>query len=171
MRRFLLITGIFLPVFFLSACDSAVQLNDSSPVLEFKGDVDIKSDEMQMKASIIRDKNGVTQINITSPETLKGLNFKHSETENSISKDELSYKTDELVIPSSSSIASIMEALDCMSTMKDEKPFYKDEKEMAFIGKIDNGKFELRADRKTGLITEIKIGEKITALFSKQDSI
>ncbi len=53
----------------------------------------------------------------------------------------------------------------------DEEPFYKDSEEMAFIGKVDAGKFELRADRKTGLITEIKHGNKATIKFSNQEKL
>lgn len=170
MRRFLFITGILIPVIFLSACGENTTTNDEYPMLDFKSNVDIKSDEIQMNANITRDKSGFTTLEVISPETIKGLTFDHSSTENSISKDGLSYKTDVMVLPSSSIVVSIMDALDCMSEIKDEKPFYKDKNEMAFIGKIDGGKFELKADRKTGFIKEIKIGEKITASFSKQDS-
>lgn len=170
MRRFLFITGILIPVIILAGCGNNTLTNDEHLMLDFKSNVDIKSDEIQMNANITRDKSGTTSLEVTSPETLKGLVFDHSSTENSISKDGLSYKTDAVVLPNSSVVVSIMDALDCMSEMEEEKPFYKDDKEMAFIGKIDVGKFEVRADRKTGFIKEIKIGEKITASFSKQDS-
>lgn len=135
MRRFLFITGVLLPVIFLSACNNGVRINDNYPVLEFKSNVDIKSDDIQISANIMRDKDGIIQIDVISPETLKGLSFKHSKTESSISRNDLEYKTDRIALPSSSVIASIIEVLDCMAGMTDEKPFYKDEKEMAFIGK------------------------------------
>lgn len=167
MRRFLIITDILISVFFLSACENNVGNNDKFPTLEFESMVEIVSDDMKVNAKMIRDNTGNTQIEIISPETLNGLIFKNNELESSISKDELSYKTDDIVLPQSSGIASVIEALNVMDKMRQEKPFYKDDKEMAFIGKIGCGKFELRAERKTGFITEIKIGEKITASFSK----
>ena len=74
-------------------------------------------------------------------------------------------------MPESSDIAAVIEALEYMADNPDEAPFYKDSEEMAFIGKINAGKFELRANRKSGLITTIKIGEKADVKFSNQEKL
>lgn len=171
MRRFLIITGIFLPVFFLSACDNGIATNNERPVLEFKSDLDINSEKVRLSASIVRTADGTVQMDVVSPESLSGLQIKHGESENFITKNGLTYKTDNLILPESSDIAAVIEALEYMADNPDEAPFYKDSEEMAFIGKINSGKFELRANRKSGLITAIKIGEKADVKFSNQEKL
>ncbi len=166
MRRFLIVTGILLPAFFLSACENGISTNNERPVLEFKSDLDINSEKMQLSAKIERTADGTILINVISPDSLSGMQVKHGDSENLITKNGLTYKTDSLILPNSSDITAMIEALDFMSDNPDESPFYKDSEEMAFIGKINSGKFELRADRKSGLITVIKIGEKTEVKFS-----
>lgn len=171
MRRFLIITGILLPVFFLSACDNGIVTNNERPVLEFKSDLDINSEKVRLSASIVRTADGTVQVDVVLPESLNGLQIKHGESENFIKKNGLTYKTDSLILPESSDIAAVIEALEYMADNPDEAPFYKDSEEMAFIGKINSGKFELRANRKSGLITTIKIGEKADVKFSNQEKL
>ena len=171
MRRFLIITGILLPVFFLSACDNGIVTNNERPVLEFKSDLDINSEKVRLSASIVRTAAGTVQMDVVSPESLNGLQIKHGESENFITKNGLTYKTDSLILPESSDIAAVIEALEYMADNPDEAPFYKDSEEMAFIGKINSGKFELRANRKSGLITVMKIGEKADIKFSNQEKL
>lgn len=171
MRRFLIITGILLPVFFLSACDNGIATNNERPVLDFKSDLDINSEKVRLSASIVRTADGTVQMDVVSPESLSGLQIKHCESENFITKNGLTYKTDSLILPESSDIAAVIEALEYMADNPDEAPFYKDSEEMAFIGKINSGKFELRANRKSGLITAIKIGEKADVKFSNQEKL
>lgn len=169
MRRFLMATGVLLPVLFLSAC-AAKSVADKRPALNFKSDLEIYSSKATLSAKIIRNEAD-TQIEITSPESLNRLKISHGSDENSISKDGLAYKTDKLILPSDSDIAAIFEVLDFMAENSGEEPFFTDNTEIAFIGKVDAGKFELRADRKTGLITEIKIGDKSTIKFSNQEKL
>ncbi len=169
MRRFLVVAGILLPGLFLSAC-GAKDVESNRPILTFKSNIEISSEKLNLSAKIARTHDN-TQLEFTSPESLTGLKLSHGETRNSISMNSLEYKTDELVLPSGSSIAAVFEVLDFMAENSDEEPFYKDSEEMAFLGKVTSGKFELRADRKTGFITEIKIGDKITAKFSNQEKL
>lgn len=169
MRRFLVVAGILLPGLFLSGC-GAKDIENNRPILTFKSDLEISSEKTNLSAKIARTEDN-TQLEVTSPESLVGLKISHGEAGNSISMNGLEYKTDELVLPSGSSIAAVFEVLDFMFENSDEAPFYKDSEEMAFLGKVDAGNFELRADRKTGLLTEIKIGDKITAKFSSQEKL
>lgn len=171
MKRFIFIAGILFPVFFLSACNNSLENNNERPVMEFKSKMEINSEKMNVSANIFRDKVGNMQIEFTSPETLAGLKINYSDSESSVEKDDLLYKTNELVFPSFSDVTSVLEAISYVAENADESPFYKDTKEMAFIGKISSGKFELRADRKTGLISEIKIGEKTTVKFCDQEKL
>lgn len=171
MKRFLIIAGILLPVFFLSACDNGIATNNERPVLEFKSDVDINSEQVKLSANIVRTADGTVQMDVVSPESLSGLQIKYCESENFITKNGLTYKTDNLILPESSDITAVIEAIEYMAGNTDEPPFYKDSEEMAFIGKINSGKFELRANRKSGLITAIKIGEKTDVKFSNQEKL
>lgn len=169
MRRLLVVAGILLPGLFLSAC-GAKDIERNRPILTFKSNIEISSEKTNLSARIARTQNN-TQLEVTSPESLVSLKISHGEAENSISMNGLEYKTDELVLPSNSSIAAVFEVLDFMAENSDEDPFYKDSEEMAFLGKVDAGNFELRADRKTGFITEIKVEDKITAKFSNQEKL
>ena len=169
MRQLLVVAGILLPGLFLSGC-GAKELESNRPVLTFKSNIEISSEKTNLSAKIARTEDN-TQLEATSPESLVGLKISHGKTGNSISMNGLEYKTDELVLPSGSSIAAVFEVLDFMAENSDEAPFYKDSEEMAFLGKVDAGNFELRADRKNGFITEIKIGDKRTAKFSNQEKL
>lgn len=169
MRRLLVVAGILLPGLFLSAC-GAKDIERNRPILTFKSDLEISSEKTNLSAEIVRTQDN-TQIEVTSSGSLCGLKISHGEAGNSISMNGLEYKTDELVLPSGSSIAAVFEVLDFMAENSDEDPFYKDSDEMAFLGKVTAGKFELRADRKTGFITEIKVEDKVTAKFSSQEKL
>ena len=169
MRRFLVVAGILLPGLFLSAC-GAKDLESNRPILTFKSDIEISSEKTSLSAKITRAKDN-TQIEVTSPERLVGLKISHGKTGNSIAMNGLEYKTDELALPRGSSIAEVFEVLDFMAENSNEEAFYKDSEEMAFLGKVATDKFELRADRKTGFITEINIGDKITAKFLNQEKL
>lgn len=171
MQHFLKIVGAMLPIFFLSACSGGFVTNNEQPVLEFKSNAEINSEKVQLSAEVARTADGIICVNIVRPESLNGLQIKHGSAENVITKGGLSYKTDKLVLPNSSEVAAIIEALDYTAENLGEPPFYKDSEEMAFIGKIDAGKFELKASRKSGFITAIKIGEKTTVKFFNQEKI
>lgn len=169
MRRLLVVAGILLPGLFLSGC-GAKDIERNRPILIFKSNIEISSEKTNLSAEIARTEDN-TQLEVTSPESLVGLKISHGKTGNSISMNGLEYKTDELVLPGRSNIAAVFEVLDFIAENIDEEPFYKDSHEMAFLRKVTAGKFELRADRKTGLLTEIKIGDKITAKFSNQEKL
>lgn len=172
MRRFFTIAEILIfAALFLSACGNVLKSEDKLPVLEFKSNFEVESKKLSITGNIARSQPGEIEINIDSPEALAGLKFKHSGSENLISKDGLTYKTDELILPETSNLNAIFEAIDYMASNKDEEAFFKDDKEMAFIGKISAGKFELRADKKTGYITEIKVGEQATIKFFGQEKL
>ncbi len=172
LGQVLAIAGILMfSALFLSACGNVLNSEDKLPVLEFKSRFEVESKKLSITGNIARSKTGETEINIGSPEALAGLKFKHSGSENLISKDGLTYKTDELILPGTSDLTAIFEAIDYMAGQKDEEPFFTDSKEMAFIGKISAGKFELRADKKTGFITEIKAGEQATVKFFGQEKL
>ncbi len=170
MRRFFIVSGILLPVFFLlSGCNKGCEIN-SRPILNFIGDLEIISEASPLYAKITQTED-YTQIEITSPENLNGLQITHRQTDTSISQNGLSYKADGLVLPRESEISLLFEVFDFIKSNADEEPFFKDLSEMAFIGKTSSGKFELRADRKNGLITEIKIDDKATIKFSNQEAL
>ncbi len=169
MRRILVVAGILLLGLFLSGC-GAKDIEHNRPILTFKSNIEISSEKNNLSAKIARTEDN-TQLEVISPKNLEGLKISHGKTGNSISMNGLEYKTDERVLPTGSSIAAVFEVLDFMAENSDEEPFYKDSHEMAFLGKIAADKFELRADRKTGLITEIKIGDKTTAKFSNQEKL
>ncbi len=172
MRRFFTIAGMLLfAALFLSACDNVLEPAGKCPVLEFKSNFEVESKKLSITGNIVRSQAGEIEINVDSPEALAGLKFKHSGSENLISKDGLTYKTDELILPGTSGLTAIFEAIDYMASNKDEEAFFKDDKEMAFIGKTSAGKFELRADKKTGFITEIKVGEQNTVKFFGQEKL
>ncbi len=170
MRRLLVVVaGILLPGLFLSGC-GAKDIESNRPILTFKSNMEISSEETNLSAKVARAED-TTQLEVTSPESLVGLKISHGKTGNSISMNGLAYKTDELVLPTGSSIAAVFEVLDFMAENSNEEAFYKDSEEMAFLGKVATDKFELRADRKTGFITEIKIGDKITTKFLNQEKL
>lgn len=172
MRRFFTIAGILIfAALFLSACGNVLKPASNCPVLEFKSSFEVDSKKLSITGNIARSQPGEIEINIDSPEALAGLKFKHSGSKNLISKDGLTYKTDELILPETSDLTAIFEAIDYMASNKDEEAFFKDDKEMAFIGKTSVGKFELRADKKTGFITEIKVGEQATIKFFGQEKL
>lgn len=171
MRRIVFFVLILMfAVIFVSACGNVLEPESKRPILEFKSRFEVDSKKLSITGNIMRFKDGKIEITVDSPETLRGLKIKHSGSENLISKDDLTYKTDELILPESSDIIAILEAIDYMASNKNEAPFFTDSKENAFIGKISVDKFELRADKKTGFITEIKIGEQSTVKFSNQKS-
>ena len=171
MRRLWIFASILSMTFFLSACTAAFETSKERPILEFKSEVEVCSEKVQLSANIVRTADGAIQMSVSSPEALSGFQIKHSAAENFITKNGLTYKTNTLILPDSSDITAVFEALEYVAKNPDEVPFYKDSEEMAFIGKISAGKFELRASRKTGLITEIKIGEKTTVKFSNQEKL
>lgn len=171
MRRIVFFVLILMfAVIFVSACGNVLEPESKRPILEFKSRFEVDSKKLSITGNIMRFKDGKIEITVDFPETLRGLKIKHSGSENLISKDDLTYKTDELILPESSDIIAILEAIDYMASNKNEAPFFTDSKENAFIGKISVDKFELRADKKTGFITEIKIGEQSTVKFSNQKS-
>lgn len=169
MRRFLVIAGILLPGLFLSACGTKT-VESNRPILTFKSDMEISSEELNLTAKIVSTEKD-TQVEIMSPSSLCGLKISHGKSGNSIAKNDLEYRTDEMVLPTDSSVATIFEVLEYMAENGDEEPFYKDSEEMAFIGNVDAGKFELRAERKTGFIKGIKLGDKATIKFSNQEKL
>lgn len=172
MRRFgIIVTILMFAVIFMSACGNVLESECKRPVLEFKSRFEVDSKKLSITGEIMRSKGGEIELTVDSPETLGGLKIKHSGSENLISKDDLTYRTDTLILPGGSDITAILEAIDYMASNKDEAPFFTDSKEIAFIGKISAGKFELRADKKTGFITEIKIGEQTTVKFSSQEKL
>lgn len=171
MRRFFIIIGMLLPMFFLSACNNTFDINDKDLVLEFKSEFEINSEKTHCSAQIIRTSAEGTQIEFVEPENLKGLKICHNGKTNYITKDELTYQTDTFILPSSSEVVSVIEVIEYVIQNPNESPFYKDNKEMAFIGKIKTGKFELKAARDTGLITEIKIGDDTTIKFFNQEKL
>lgn len=172
MRRFgIIVTILMFSVIFMSACGNVLETECKRPVLEFKSRFEVDSNKASITGGIIRSQGGEIEITVDFPETLGGLKIKHSGSENLISKDDLTYKTDALILPGGSDITAILEAIDYIASNKDEAPFFKDSEEIAFIGKISVGKFELRADKKTGFITELKIGEKSTVKFSGQEKL
>lgn len=170
MRRFLIVFGMLLPLLFLSACQN-ITANNERPVLEFKSDLDINSEKIQLSAKLSRTADGTVLIDIVSPDSLNGLQIKSSNSQNLITKNGLTYKTDSLILPNSSDISALIEALTFMADSPNEAPFYKNSEEMAFIGKTNSEKFELRANRKTGLITAIKIGEKADIKFLNPEKL
>ena len=169
MRRFIVVAGIFLSGLFLSACGTKT-IESNRPILTFKSDIEISSEELNLTARIARTEEE-TQVEIMSPGSLCGLKISHGKSGNSIAKNDLEYRTDEMVLPTDSSVATIFEVLEYMAENGDEEPFYKDSEEMAFIGKVAAGKFELRSERKTGFIKEIKLGDKTTIKFSNQEKL
>lgn len=169
MRRLLVVAGILLPGLFLSAC-GAKDIERNRPILTFKSNIEISSEKTNLSAEIVQTQ-GNTQIEVTSSGSLCGLKIGHGKSGNSIAKNCLEYKTDEMVLPGDSSCVAIFDILDFMAENSDEEPFYKDSHEMVFLGKVTAGKFELRADRKTGFITEIKVEDKVTAKFSSQEKL
>ncbi len=172
MRRFwAIVTVLMFAIIFLSGCGNGLEPEGKRPVLEFKSKFEVNSKKLSITGNMMRFQGGEIEITVDSPETLSGLKIKHRGSENLISKDGLIYKTDELILPGGSDITAILEAIDYMSSNKDEAPFFTDSKEIAFIGKISVDKFELRADKKTGFITEIKIGEQSTVKFSCQENL
>ena len=92
MRRFLIVTGILLPAFFLSACDNGIGANNERPVLEFKSDLEVNSEKAQLSAKIVRNADGTILLDIVSPESLSGLQIKHGDSENLIEKQKGRYK-------------------------------------------------------------------------------
>ena len=70
----------------------------------------------------------------------------------------LSRYQDEILLPKSSVLKEIIDILDYIANNLEEKPFYSGRAEINFMGKINNEKFELKANKNTGFIEKIKIG-------------
>lgn len=168
MKHFIFITCIVLPVIFLYGCNTKANYSKQRPILNFTSDIDIVLDDMKISGNIVKSSEGFIKIDIISPENLSGLKIEHSNNENSITKNDLTYKSCDIILPSSSIIETIVNIFDYITSNPDEGPSYQNAEEMCFIGKTDSGKFELKADRKTGFIKQIKMEGKTTVNFSNQ---
>ena len=170
-KRFIVLAGLLFSIFFSSGCNNELNLGNKPPILEFKSDLNIKSNERDLSANIIRKADNSVSINVTAPENLDGLKIERNNSKSSISKDGLSFKTDEILLPKSSVLKEIIDILDYIANNLEEKPFYSGRAEINFMGKINNEKFELKANKNTGFIEKIKIGENTYINFFSQEKL
>ena len=170
-KKFFVLTGLLFLILFLSGCSDNLTLDNKPTTLEFKSDLSIKFKEMELSANIIRTEDHSVSITVTAPETLNGLKIERNNSQSSISKGELIFKTDNIILPNSSVLKSIIDILDYIANNPEEEPYYSDSKEIDFIGKINDEKFELKVNKNIGFIKEIKIGENVDVNFFNQEKL
>ena len=170
-KKFVVLTGLLYSIFFLSGCSNKLALDNKPTILEFKSDLNIKFKEMELSANIIRTEEPYVSITVTAPETLNGLKIERNNSQSAMSKGELSFKTDNIILPNSSALKSIIDILDYIASKPEEEPYYSDSKEIGFVGKINDEKFELKVNKNIGFIKEIKIGENVDVNFFNQEKL
>ncbi len=112
MKRFTcVLTVLFL--FVLTACDHNPFSGAVPPTVpvHFSSDMRIKKDDGEITASIVRDLNGITEIIILTPETLKGLTLRFGSEGGTLSYGDMKLDVDYSKFPDTAVFKLLLDAL------------------------------------------------------------
>lgn len=100
-KLFCILYAFFICVFLFSGCSSAQPPNESI-ITDFSAKFDSHYQESEYKGTIVTNRQGVTTISITYPQTVEGLVFTYHNSELVFSQVELICSADEAYLPQNS---------------------------------------------------------------------
>lgn len=124
----------------------------------FTAKADIHFGEMEAVASINREGDGVYNVTLVSPKALNGMSFQYNGSDITISYLGMSVALSDDSLIANAMTTAIIKAVDTVArdqgiTMK------KSGNAIVMKGENDNGEFELKLDKKTGSLLNLKIPE------------
>lgn len=94
---------IFLPIIALCGCQSTYENNETKTLnTDFSAEFSASYKDMTVKGTLSANRQGMANININYPDTLKGMSVNYKNSEIFISSENLECSADEAFIPSGS---------------------------------------------------------------------
>ncbi len=146
---------IFLLFLFCSGCTQGV--TEKSIVTDFTASFTSQYRGLELKGKIGTARQGVTNITISSPETLKGLSVCYRDSEMEISQENLICSADEAYIPDNS-FPSVVKEILCAVARGNAKISSKNENGSTYSLRTGYGGCVLSVDSE-GRITQIKCND------------
>lgn len=167
MKKIFALTGMILPVIFLCACSNfSSNIAKKQPNLNFSSSITITSESQVIEGRINRDNNNTT-VEVTSPETMKGISFSRTEDDKYlINYNNLSFETTGSIIPSESVIYTVIDVLDISSDSENIKVISDENNVTVYLGKCNSGEFKLSINSDNGIVQKIEVPDLgLSAVF------
>lgn len=164
LRRFAaLCLTLFLFVF---ACACAKQKSAEKPITTgFECDVAVRYGEMNVKGHLTRSSAGTLTMDVSEPETLKGMSMIWNGEKVTLKMYGLSFDVDPENIPQSALGLSILKALDAV--LSDKGSGTITDKGFTTKGVLNGSEFEIVSDPSTGKLLSLNIPSlELTANFT-----
>lgn len=158
---------LILSLLMMPGCKQAASKGQPA-VTGFECDADVNYKDMNVKGHLKRQAEGTLTMEVTEPETLKGLSMEWNGETISIKLYGFSFGVNPEQIPESALGKSILNTLDDALKAKDTASAAKGEDGTAKLeGDSENGAFELYFDPSSGALLELKIPDlDLDAKFS-----
>lgn len=88
---------LFLPVIIMSGCESKTETPEIAS--DFSADFTAEYRQSEFRGEVSNNRQGVTNINITYPETIDGIKIRYRSSEMQITRENLTCSADEALIP------------------------------------------------------------------------
>ena len=153
----LVLAGILLILCF--ACSKKSE-NDAIPPADmtksFTAKADIHFGDVAATATINRIGDGVCDVTLISPQALNGMKFQYNGDQITVSYTGMSVELDDDSLLANAMATAIVKAVD-MAARDQGITMKKSGKTIIMKGENDSGEFELRLDKETGSLLELKI--------------
>lgn len=157
-----------LPVILLGGCSE--QKESKSLVTSFTADYTAQYKDLTLKGSVTTNRQSVTNISITYPDTVSGLNINYKGSEMEISRDTLICSADEAYLPQRSFPSILKSILNAVGEGR-ANLVSQDENESTYNLKTELGNCELTADE-NGFLTQANLNTyEFSIEFSENKSV
>ena len=154
---------LLLPLIIFSGCS---KVQETKLITSFTANYQAEYNGMNVSGSITTNGQSLTNINITNPETVSGLNINYKGNEMHITRESLICSADEAYLPQKSFPSLLKSIIDALSQGRFEKV-----SENTYSLDTDSGRCELTAD-KSGFIKVAEIKEcEFKISFSENKSV
>lgn len=139
---------------------------EKDPVTDFSCNADVVMNDCNIKCKIFRTSEGLSEIEVTSPEELNGLKYKWLGNNYSVSYQGLTCETQSQFLPDNSFAKAIVNALNETSKPESLTPVSSQKDSSTYSGNTDSGKFQITVDNSSGFIKELSFDDSsLTAKF------
>lgn len=142
-----------LPIILICGCESSQE--QKSLVTDFTADFTAQYRGVDVRGSVSTNRQGVTSISITYPETVNGLNISYRDSQMEISRESLVCSADEAYLPQRSfpsQLKSVLKGVaEGRATLSSQN-----KNDDTYLLKTDMGNCKITAD-KEGKVTEAEI--------------
>lgn len=149
------------------------EIKNDEIITNFYSELSISCEDTVYLCSYKNNDFSISELEIKSPEELKGVVFSHDLEGYSLSKNGVVLKNDSYFLCESSYLKLLDNIIQTLATYKKQlKLVSSDEQKNLFKGTIDDLRFEISVEKQSGFIDEIFINSLgISYDFSKQNKL